>query len=155
VTALVGRQLALAAHPVLREHDADRQGLRATEIATLLDDAGIEIGGSEPRSVLGSAMNNARDLFEPAPGSRWLWIEPVEPKGPGLSGRALAEEAYRLAMLHDPTRQGLHYGKLSELLRDEGVIIRGGNPGRTVFASLQQADNWFEWVSSGTFRWKL
>jgi hypothetical protein len=154
LTALVGRALALAAHPVCRTTDPDLRGLIIAEVEAALIASGIEIGGKTPRQVLGTALNNSQDLFDQAPGSRWRWIEPVASRGEGLSGLALAEEAYPVAMRLDPDRAGLHYESLKTALIDQGVIIRGTNPGKTMFGSLQAATRWFEWVSSGKFRWK-
>lgn len=154
MTALVGRALAVAAHPICREADPEQLGLRIADIESALGAANLEIGGVTPRQVLGTALNNSQDLFEQAPGGRWRWIEPVSSKGVGLSGLTLAEEAYVVAMREDPDRVGLHYEKIKQMLVDEGVIIRGTNPGKTVFGSLQAATRWFEWVSSGTFRWR-
>jgi hypothetical protein len=154
VTALVGRALALAAHPLCRARDPGRAGLVVAEVEAALTSAGIDIGGKTPRQVLGTALNNSQDLFGQAPGSRWVWIEPIAPRGEGLSGLALAEEAYPVAMRLDPSRQGIHYETLKLALLDDGVIIRGTNPGKTMFGSLQGASRWFEWVSSGKFRWK-
>lgn len=154
MTALVGRDLALAAHPVCRAADPDQRGIPIGEIESAVTSADIEIGGITPRQVLGTALNNSQDLFEQAAGGRWRWIEPVPSKGLGLSGLTLAEEAYVIAMREDPARLGLHYGRLKQFLIDDGVIIRGTNQGKTLFGSLQAATQWFEWVSSGTFRWK-
>lgn len=155
MSGLVGRPLAEAVHPVCRDVDPGQGGLRAAEIEAALAAAGVEIGGVTPRQVLGSALNNAQDLFEVAQSSRWRWIEPVERRSAVMSGIALAEEAYRLAMRHDPERLGIHYEMMKSLLLEDGVNIRGGNQGKTVFGSLQNAPQWFEWVASGTFRWKL
>lgn len=155
MTALVGRELALASHAICRAADPEQLGLRVAEIEAELVEAGVTIGGREPRTVLGTALNNSQDLFAQAPSNRWRWIEPMPTKGVGLSGFALAEEAYRLAMAHDPKREGIHYEELKRLLLDDGVTIRGTNQGKTLFGSLQAATRWFEWVSSGTFRWKL
>jgi hypothetical protein len=140
----VGRALALAAHPVCREADPEQLGLPVADLERLLITAGIEIGGTDPRRVLGTAVNNSQDLFQWVEGGRWRWIERVAPKGAGLSGRARAEEAYRLAMLHDPERRGLHYERLKQMLLDEGVTIRGANPGKTMYSSLLNAERWFE-----------
>lgn len=151
---LTGRALALAAHPVCRVADADQHGLPIADLEAAVLAGGIVIGGKVPRQALVTALNSSQDLFEWVKPGRWRWIEPVEARGAGLSGRALAEEAYRLAILRDPDRKGLHYEALKKMLLDDGVIIRGTNPGRTLFGSLQTADRWFEWMSSGTFRWK-
>ncbi len=153
--ALVGRQLAQVAHRILEEADPEQRGLTIAECEAALLSAGIEIGGRVPRQVLGTALNNSQDLFEQAPGYRWRWIVPVPLPAGGLSGLALAEEAYILAMKHDPGRKGLHFERLKQLLLENGVTIRGTNPGRTLFGSLQAADQWFEWIARGTFRWKL
>jgi hypothetical protein len=48
----------------------------------------------------------------------------------------------------------VHYERIKELLQASGVKIRGGNPGDTVFTALQNANDWFEWTGSGTFRLK-
>lgn len=154
MTAFVGRELALAAHPICRAADPDQLGLRIGEVESACLAAGVEIGGITPRQVLGTALNNSQDLFEQAAGGRWRWIEPVPSQGVGLSGLTLAEEAYVVAMREDPERSGMHYERLKQLLIDDGVIIRGTNPGKTLFGSLQAATQWFEWASSGTFRWK-
>jgi hypothetical protein len=154
LTALVGRGLALAAHPVCRAVDPDQIGLVIADVQAALVAAGIEIGGKAPRQVLGTALKDSQDMFDQAPGSRWRWIEPVARRGEGLSGMALAEEAYPVAMGLDPDRQGLHYGTLMLALIDRGVIIRGTNPGQTMFRALNGATRWFEWISSATFRWK-
>lgn len=154
MSGLVGRDLALATHPILRAADPDRVGLKMGPIEEALAAAGVEVGGKTSRQVLGTALNNSQDLFEQASGDRWRWIEPVVAEGPGLSGYALAEEAYRLAMINDPKRQGLHYGVLTKLLLADGVIIRGTNFGKTVFGSLYAADKWFTWSSGGIFTWK-
>jgi hypothetical protein len=151
---LVGRPLAEAVHDVLRKADPDQAGMTtgAVEAATVA--SGIEIGGRDHRQVLNSALGNAQDLFEGVPRLLWRWIERVVPAGEGLSGHALAEEAYRLAMNADPSRAGLHYQAIKQLLLDDRVIIRGPNPGRTVYMSLTQAKQWFQWEPSGIFRWK-
>ena len=151
---LVGQRLAEAAHPICRAQDPEQNGLTTAEVQTALTNAGIEVGGKTPERVLRSALNGRQDLFELAPHFRWRWIEPVVPKGPGLSGRALAEEAYRLAIRHDPQQQGLHYEALKQLLVDSEVIIKGANPGKTVFASLNAAAQWFRWSKGGIFTWR-
>ena len=71
-----------------------------------------------------------------------------------MSGEPLAEEAYRLAIKHDPGRAGLHCEEIRRLLQESGVIIAPRNPGRTVFTPPSRADNLSEWVSPGTFRCK-
>lgn len=154
-SGLVGRALALAVHPVCRTADPNQIGLAISALETIVRDSGIEIGGTSPRQVLGTAVNNSQDLFEWVKGGRWRWIEPIESRGSGLSGIALAEEAYWLAMQQDDDRVGIHYGTMKKLLLAHGVIIRGANPGKTLFTSLQNADHLFEWVASGKFRWKL
>lgn len=154
MTALVGRPLAEAAHVVARKADPDQLGLPIGDLEAAVVAANIEIGGKAPRQTLGTAINLAQDLYEWVEGGRWRWIEPKAPKGPGLSGRALAEEAYRIAMLIDPDRKGLHYETIKRLLIEDGVIIKGTNAGHTTFNALNGAKRWFEWVSSGTFRWK-
>lgn len=152
--ALAGRDLALASHPVCRDADPEQQGFLIGELETVVTRAGIRIGGKTSRQTLGTAINLAQDLFEWVEGGRWRWIEPKIPKGPGLSGRALAEEAYLVATLHDPDRNGLHYEAIKRLLIEERVVIKGTNPGHTTYSALSNAKQWFEWVSSGTFRWK-
>lgn len=152
---LVGRSLALAAHSFCRAADPVQSGLRNAEIERILDAAGVVVGGNVPRQVLSTALNGSQDLFVMAPGDTWRWIEAVPPRGAGLSGQALAEEAYRIAMREDPGQDGLHYEIIKSFLIDDGVTIRGTNHGKTVFRSLQLADRWFEWISSGKFRWKL
>jgi len=154
VTELVGRELALAAHPLCRTADADQAGLTVSEIEALLSQAGVAVGGRDKRKVLQTALNNSQDLFELAPKYKWRWLEPRVAGGEGMSGRALAEEAYRLAISADPGRLGLHYEKIKMLLIEDGIEIRGTNPGKTVFQALNDAKQWFDWVSSGTFRWK-
>lgn len=154
MTELVGRALALAAHPLCRAADGERNGLTISEIEALLSPAGVTVGGRDKRKVLHTALNNSQDLFEQAPQYRWRWLEPRLPTGEGMSGRALAEEAYRLVISADPGRQGLHYEHIKTLLIEDGVEIRGTNPGKTVFQALNQAKQWFDWVTSGKFRWK-
>lgn len=154
MSGLVGQALAKAAHPIVRSADPDGRGLLIAEIEAAVLAAGIEIGGKSSRQVLGTAINNAQDLFKWVSENRWRWIEPVVPAGPGLSAFALAEEAYLVAIRHDPDQKGLHYEKLKQLLLETGVIIRGANPGKTLYSALLNAKQWFEWVSSGTFRWK-
>jgi hypothetical protein len=121
--------------------------MKAPAIVELLEQAGNAIGGSDHLQVLRSALNIARDRFRPGSDWTWVWIEPIEPEADGMSGVALAEEAYRLAMLHDPEREGLHYEKIKQLLIESGVVIRGGNQGKTVFTALN-AWQWFEWIAS-------
>lgn len=153
-TALVGRRLAEAAHLVCREVDEQRQGLPVGEIESALKAKDILIGGEEPRNTLSTALNKHQDLFARVGPATWAWTPPSFDPTKGLSGAALAEEAYLVLSKHDPTRQGLHYELIKKLLRESGVQIRGGNPGDTVFTALQNAGQWFEWVGSGVFRLK-
>jgi hypothetical protein len=155
MTGLVGRSLALASHPICQRLDPDQAGLTLAEIEVAVVAAGVEIGGSVSRQVLGTALNTSQDLFRQAPQWKWLWIEPVEPEGAALSGRALAEEAYRLATLRDPERRGVDYKDVLRWLQDEGVIIKGGNAGQTLYRAMHAATDWFEWIERATFRWKL
>lgn len=67
---------------------------------------------------------------------------------------ALAEEAYLVLSREDPRREGLHYEEIKRHLVEQGVKIRGGNAGNTLFSALQNATQWFEWVGSGRFRLK-
>jgi hypothetical protein len=154
VTGLVGRPLAVAAHPICRAADPGQSGLSIGEFEAAVLASGIEINGKDRRQVLGTAINGAQDLYEWIPSGRWRWIERVPSKGAGLSSVALAEEAYMLAIRHDPDRQGLHYEALKRHLLDSGVIIRGANPGKTLFSALQRADKWFDWSPGGIFTWK-
>jgi hypothetical protein len=154
MAGLVGQALAKAVHPVVRAADPSGAGMLLADIEAAATAAGIEIGGRSPRQVLGTEINNAQDLYKWVSENRWRWIEPVVPPGPGLSGIALAEEAYIVAMRHDPEGKGIRYNRLMDLLVADGVIIRGANPGRTMYSALLQASDWFEWVSSATFRWK-
>ena len=154
MTGLVGRQLALAAHPLCKAADPEQEGLKTAAIIELLDESGHEIGGRNRPQVLRTALNNSQDLFRIGANWTWFWIEPVDPEGEGLSGLALAEEAYRLMMRSDPERNGMHYEAIKQLLLDNGVIIRGTNSGKTVFRALSNAKQWFEWTKSATFRWK-
>ena len=154
MTALVGRALAEAAHPIARNADRGQTELPIGDFEAVVAAAGVEIAGKAPRQTLGSAINPAQDLYDWVEGGRWRRIEPKVPKGPGLSGQALADEAYRVATIHDRDRAGLHCETLKRLLIDEGVIIKGANGGHTLFSALNNAEHWFEWVSSGTFRWK-
>lgn len=155
MSALVGRALAIAVHQVCRGLDPQQAGASIADIEAAAVANGVEIGGKVPRQTLSSAMNNAQDLFKWVSTGRWTWIEPGSAPTVGLSGLALAEEAYRIAMRSDPERQGLDYEALKALLVEAGVIIKGPSPGRTVYRSLVAAKRWFDLVSSGVFRWKL
>ena len=151
--ALNGRPLALAAHLICQGLDLGQTGLRPQVIEEALIAGGIRISGKNPRATLNSTLNHHQDLFKGGPKYTWIWTNPSYDPLRGLSGAALAEEAYRMLSLHDPDRTGMHYGKVLELLLEDGVEIRGGNRGSTLFTSLQNSDM-FEWVSSGTFRVK-
>lgn len=153
--SLVGRALALGVHPIARAADPGQAGLPIADLEAAVVAAGIEIGGVRKRQVLGTAVNNSQDLFEWVEGGRWRWIEPRQPQGAGLSGRALAEEAYQLAVKHDPDRRGIDYNEMTKLLQSVGVIIRGTNAGRTVYSAMNGATDWFEWIGRSTFRWKV
>jgi hypothetical protein len=149
---LTGRQLAETAYPVCQELDPEAKGLKPQVIHEALVARGIAIAGANPRQTLNSTLNKHQDLFKGGPNYTWVWTEPSYDPTQGLSGAALAEEAYRVMAVHDRDRSGMHYGKLLRLLLDEGVLIRGGNRGNTLFTALQNADHLFTWVGSGTFR---
>ena len=151
---LVGRRLAEAAHLICREVDEERHGLPVAEIESALKAKEIDVGGGDQRSTLSTALNKHQDLFARVGPATWAWTPQSFDPTKGLSGAALAEEAYLVLSKHDPNRQGLHYELIKKLLRESGVQIRGGNPGDTVFTALQNASQWFEWVGSGVFRLK-
>ena len=71
-----------------------------------------------------------------------------------MSGRPLADEAYRLARSQDRTRSGIHYEVLKAALLEDGTLIRGPNQGQTLAAALRNAPDLFEWLERGIWRWK-
>lgn len=151
---LTGRPLAEAAHVACRELDPDHRGLPLAEIEAALGARGIAIAGADARKTLGNSLNKHQDLFVRVGPATWSWTAPSYDPTKGLSGMALAEEAYLVLSRQDPERRGLHYEEIKHLLVEQGVKIRGGNAGNTLFSALQNAPRWFEWVGSGTFRLK-
>jgi len=149
-----GRPLAEAAHAICRNLDPDRRGLPLGDIVAALESSGIVIAGADRRKTLGSALNKHQDLFVRVGPATWSWTPPSYDPTKGLSGLALAEEAYLVLSRHDPKREGLHYEEIKRLLLEQGVQIRGGNAGNTLFSALQSGSQWFEWVGSGRFRLK-
>jgi hypothetical protein len=154
MTGLTGQPLVEAAHAVCRELDPDRRGLPLVQIEAALTSRGIAIARADARKTLGNSLNKHQDLFVRVGPATWSWTPPSYDPRKGLSGMGLAEEAYLVLSRRDPGREGLHYEDIKLLLIEEGVHIRGGNPGNTLFSALQNAKQWFEWVGSGTFRLK-
>lgn len=149
---LNGRRLAEAAYPVCQELDPEQKGLHLQAIEEALAQRGVPIAGAVARQTLSNALNKHQDLFVQGAQSTFVWTPPSYDPAKGLSGAALAEEAYRVVAVHEPARTGMRYGKILSLLLEEGVQIRGGNRGNTLFTALQNAKELFEWVGSGTFR---
>ena len=154
MTPLMGRPLAEAAHAVCRDLDPEQHGVALVQIQRELVLREVLVAGSDTRKTLGSSLNKHQDLFRRVAPSTWAWTEPTFDPQVGLSGAVLAEEAYFVLSKHPEGRTGLHYENIKELLQTSGVKIRGGNPGNTLFTALQNADEWFEWTGSGTFRLK-
>ena len=150
-SGLNGRPLALAALRVCQRLDPDQKGLKPQVIEQALIADEVRISGENPRATLNSTLNHHQDLFKGGPDYTWIWTNQSYDPARGLSGAALAEEAYRIMSLHDTGRVGMHYGSILEALLADGVEIRGGNRGNTLFTALQNSDM-FEWISSGTFR---
>lgn len=151
---VLGRELAIAAHRVCQEVDPDQQGVPIAELEGELQRRSVAIAGPVQRKTLSTALNKHQDLFRRAGPATWAWTQPTFDPGVGLSGAALAEEAYLVMSRHPDGRTGMHYESIKRVLQDSGVKIRGGNPGDTLFTALQNASDWFEWTRSGTFRLK-
>lgn len=149
-----GRPLAEVAHATCQEVDPNQQGLLVADTQAELALRSVEIAGTDRRRTLSTALNKHQDLFRRVGPSTWAWTSPGFDRRLGLSGSTLAEEAYLVLTKHPQGRVGLHYEEIKGLLQAAGVMIRGGNPGNTVFTALQNADEWFEWTGSGTFRLK-
>ena len=151
---LVGFALAQAAHEFCCDADPDAEGLPVATIEEGVTSRGLTIGGANTRSTLNSGLNHSQDLFKRVRPGVWRWIEPTHDRHVGTSGAALAEEAYRIAIRNDPDQEGVHYGRVLELLLKEGTVIHGGNPGQTVFSAMNSADQLFDWIPPGKFKWK-
>jgi hypothetical protein len=150
-TELRGDALALRAHELARVHDPARAGLSVDQIAERLAAGGVRVAGSNPRSVLNSALNRAQHLFSHMDRGRWRWEHEVPIDG--ISGRELAAAAYDLAQSLDPARIGMHYETLKLKLIDAGLQVGGPNQGQTMLAALGASKD-FEAAEPGIWKWR-
>jgi len=151
-----GRALAQAAYSLMPRIDPGNEGRTNQLILDALLAEGVQPAGQDPRQTLRTALNLSQDLFRIGDGFTWVAILGVDPEraDPGLSGRLLAEEAYRLARLLDRARDGLHYESLKVALIEDGTLVHGPNQGQTLASALRNAPDLFEWLDRGRWRWR-
>lgn len=130
--SLRGRRLAHEAWQVAKKGDPTRSGISTIDLLDRLASDGVPIHGPQSTRVLYDALNNAPDLFRKNAG-RFQWRE-IAPDGTdvGLSGIQLTMAISKLCGWINEEPEGRHYWDVSQRLRQDGVLVRGPNHGRTV-----------------------
>lgn len=148
---LWGDALASKAARIGRQVDPAREGREVRDLLSELAGRGIRVRGSNPQSVLRSAMNRNQHIWERVGRGLWRWKDPDSDPASGLSGRELAEHA-RLLMLREGRPGGVWFESVRERLTAVGVVIRGPNPGQTLVRTFVAYPGMFENVRRGYWR---
>jgi hypothetical protein len=153
------RVLVRAAWDLARRIDPDGEGIHYAHLSERLLEEGFPLSGFTPARTLYDALNHAHDLFTRVRGARgvWRWTQAAT-RDPhqGISGSALADVCYVVAVELDPERRGLSYARdVLPALLDRGVVIRGVDIGATVNAALRRSPR-FARIDGrpGFYRWQ-
>ena len=132
---LTGRALGRVLHGLSVQADPDHAGRNVDAILAHAQEAGVAIGGRDPRTVVSSALKITPG-FERIDRGLWTWRPLDETVESGIAGADLRLAALSVARRLDPRRGGLSIDELKTALQDDGVIIKGPNQVRTVWHAV-------------------